>query len=461
MRLTIAIVTILLPFTLGAQQSFSLEEAIGFALQKNASVRLKQLEVSDARSQIKEFRAIGMPKVEGSVEYQHFIDIPVSLAPADAFAFPDDFNRFLGEVSDATSVPLPSGGGGDELQELQFGLKNSLTASLTANALLFDGSFFVGLRAAKLYKELVAREMVQTTTDVKLSVSKAYLAVLIARKNREIVDKNIQNLSESLRETRAIYENGFAEKLDVDRLELSLANLRTEADKLDRMIQVSINLLKFQMGYPMEENIELTDDIDRLIAQTSLDSESLESEIDPSNRPEYDVLQTAENLNELNIKRNKVGYLPSLFAFGSYQQIFQANDISEGRWFPTTVVGATLNVPIFDGLDKESRIERAQIDLEELRIQKSEFVRSVQLEVRNARSAYLNAWETVERTRASQQLAEEIYNTTQVKYREGVGSSVELSQAERELYSAQANYLNALYELLVARVDLDKALGNL
>jgi outer membrane protein len=461
MRLTIAIVTILLPLCLGAQQSFSLEEAVNFALQKNSSIRLKQLEVSDARSQIKEFRAIGMPKVQGSVEYQHFIDIPVSLAPADAFAFPPDLNRFLGDVADVTNVDLPASGGGDELQELQFGLKNSLSASVTANALLFDGSFFVGLRAAKLYKELVAREMVQTSTEVKLSVTKAYLAVLIAQKNKEIIDKNIANLAQSLQETRAIYENGFAEKLDVDRLQLSLSNLETEADKLERLVQISLNLLKFQMGYPMEESLAVTDDIDQLMAENTLDARIMEAEIDPSSRPEYSVLQTAEALNELNIKRNKVGYLPSLYAFGSYQQIFQANDIADGKWFPTTVVGATLNVPIFDGLDKESKIERARIDLEEVQLQKTEFMRSVQLEVQNARSTYLNALETTERTRENRQLAEEIYSTTQIKYREGVGSSVEVSQAERELYTAQANYINALYDLLVAKVDLDKALGNL
>lgn len=451
-----------LPVWAGAQ-SFTMEEAVQYALENAFEVRDKQLEVTRADRDIDEFLSTGLPQVSGSVDYNYYIDIPITLVPP---FFPEQRTTLVQDV-DGEEVPLTypvTDDAGNPVfgdpSEFQFGLRHNLTAGIRMDALLFDGTFFVGLKASKLYKELVQREMTQTKSGLALNVKKAYLAVLAAEKNREILSRNIENLQKTLDETRAIYEEGFAEKLDVDRLDLSLQNLQTEADNVDRSLQTLRNLLKFRMGFPMEEAIELTDDLDDLVERTLMAGNGLDAPFDIARRPEYQVLEQAEKLNEVNIRRFQVGYLPSLYGFASYSRALQANDLSQARWFPTTVVGASLSVPIFDGFNKKAKIQKARIDLERTRLQRNRFARSTRLEVTNARIAYLNALETLQNREKTVKLAQDIYETTRIKYREGVGSSVEVNQAEAELYQSQGNYIQSLYELVLAQVDLEKALGN-
>jgi len=311
----------------------------------------------------------------------------------------------------------------------------------------------------------VSKQLNQSEVTVRENVTKAYLSALIAARNREIVSKNISNLEKTLSDVRATYEEGFAEKLDVDRLELSLSNLQNELESLEGVIELNYNLLKFQMGYPVEQDITLTDDIDVLIGESLVNSQVLlDEELDPMQRAEYQVLEGGEKLNEMDIRRIRSGYYPSLYAFGSYSQSLFRNDLFDSEangWLPAAVVGATLNIPIFDGFMKSAQIDQAQIELEKTQLQKSEFVRTANMQVMNARISYRNALRNVDNLQASLDLAEQIYETTQIKFREGVGSSVEVSQAEADLYAAQGNYITALYDLLVARTDLEVALGTL
>jgi len=427
---------------LTAQDAFSLEEAVEYAVQQNADVRLSQLDVAAAEGRIQETLAQGLPQVDGTIDYQYFIQIPVQLLPAEIV-----------------------GGKPGEFVEVAFGTANNLSASANLNTLVFDATFFIGLKAAKLYRSLVAKQLNQSEVTVRENVTKAYLSALIATRNREIVTKNIDNLDKTLSDVRATYEEGFAEKLDVDRLELSLSNLQNELESLEGVIELNYNLLKFQMGYPVEEAITLTDDIDVLIGETLVTSETLLDEpLQVTQRAEYQVLEGGERLNEMDIQRIKSGYYPNLYAFGSYSQSLYRNNLFDSDangWLPSAVVGATLNIPIFDSFMKKAQIDQAQIELEKTQVQKEQFVRSANMQVTNARISYRNAMRTVDNLQASLELAEEIYETTQIKFREGVGSSVEVSQAEADLYAAQSDYINALYDLLVARTDLEVALGTL
>ena len=454
------LVTMLFPVLLSAQE-FTLDEAVAYAMQNAIEVRDKNLQIARADKDIKEFLSTGLPQINGSANYQYFIDIPVQLVPI----FPEQRTTLVQDI-DGDVVPLTytvTDDMGNPVfgppQEFRFGLRNNLNAQISIEALVFDGTFFTGLQASRLYKELVQREMAQTKSALALNVRKAYLAVLAAEKNQEILESNISNLEKSLAETQAIYKEGFAEKLDVDRLALSLRNLKTEAQTVSRTVTTLRNLLKFRMGYPLEEDISLTDNLDGLAAKTVFEEIALDAPFDLTQRPEYRVLEQAEKLNEVNIRRFQVGYLPTLNAFGSYARVLQANDLADARWFPTTVVGLTLKLPIFDGFGKEARIQKARIDLERTRLQSVNFARSTRLEVINARIGYLNALETIRDREETVQLAQQIYQTTQTKYREGVGSSLEVNQSEADLYLSQGNYIQALYELLIAQVDLEKALG--
>ncbi|MEL6989229.1 MAG: TolC family protein, partial [Bacteroidota bacterium] len=320
------------------------------------------------------------------------------------------------------------------------------------------------LKAQKLYKDLVNREIYLKEYEIRSNVTKAYLAVLIAEKNIEILDNNISNLDKLLKETSAVYESGFAEKLDVDRLALSLENLNTTKENLIRLIGLSRNILKFQMGYPLENEISLTDSFDDVVNESSIENTDMTGELDITKRAEYQILDETEKLQNIQLKVIKAGYYPNVSVFATHQQSLQRNKLFNGNepgLLPATIAGFRVGVPIFDGNEKKAKKQQTMIAIENLKYQKEEFNKAVQLQVMNAKIALENAKITVESRRKTLDLAERIYNTTQIKYREGVGSSLELTQAEQEVYNAQSNLIDAMYDVIVAKTDLDIALGNI
>ena len=443
---------LLSPLWLSAQEpaSLSLEEAIRYAYENNLNLKNAQIKVADAREQIVERRSTGLPQLRSSVSYNYFIDIPTQILPD--FLSPTIYGILFNEglVSDLPTFSqdgLPA----------QFGTKHNLTASLDLSVMAFDASYLLGLKAARMYKEYAVRELDATRQEIKYQVISAYLPALLLEENLQMLDKNIGSVDALLRETQALYREGFVEQLDVDRLELSLANLSIERENLVRQKELALNNLKFALGYPMDQPLEVTDELNLLSAQAA--PEDLSGTINYAVRPEYNLAGKGLELSEINVGLNRSGYIPTLNLFGSYQQSLFANDLSEGSWFPTTVVGAQLNIPIFDGLNKKAKVQRARLDLETARNQMLDLERLINLEVANARTSYLNAQKRLDSQERSLQLAEKIYQTTQIKYREGVGSSIEVTQAEQSLYQTQQLYIQALYDLTLAKVSLDKALG--
>ncbi len=427
--------------------AFTLQEAIQYARLNHNKVKSDLLKVADADESIKEYTAIGLPKINGNVDYQHYIDIPTSILPAGSF-FPGDPDQGI--------PPNP-----EEDLAVQFGVKNTLTASVGADLLIFDGSFFVGLRASKVFKELVMKQTEITQEDLGYEVAKAYLGVVVAKENHEILLENIDVIRENYDESAATYEQGFIEKLDLDRLELTLNNLLRQEERVRSMIDVSKNVLKFSMGYPIEDTLTVSETIEDLILTEYEMAQYSTVQPDFMNRADYASMMVGNELNELNIKRLQYRYLPVLRGFGNYSQVLQGNKFADGRWFPTSIVGLTLNVPIFDGMDKKVKIDRAEIERDQHLINIDNLEDAITLEVQNAKIAFDNAKNTLEAAEYSQTLAQKIYDTSLIKYREGVGSSLELTQSERDLYRSQGEYINALYELLIARVELERSLGNL
>lgn len=430
-----------------AQQTFTLEEAISYAIQNNLTLKQDRMDIKDADEQIRGFRASGLPQLRGNAQWQHFLAIPTQILPAGSFM---EGNPDLG------IPPNPP-----EDLEVQFGTKNNISAGVELNQLLFDGSFFVGLRAMRMYRDLVQKQIAYSETEVRNNVTQAYLAVLIAIINNEILEKNISNLERAYTETEALFSNGFVERLDVDRIELSLQNLQIEAENVSRMLQLSFNILKFQMGYPMHQDIAVADEMDLLLQEALISDAILEETFNPTLRPEYGVLEKSIEMQSVNVDQFRMGYYPTLNGFANYSQSLQGNDLSESRWFPTSVAGISLSVPIFDGFGRSANIQRARVDLDKAKMQKDAFTEMASMEVSNARISYQNARQSVQSRERSMELAERIFDTTQIKYREGVGSSLEVTQAESELYNAQANYINSLFDLLTATNDLKKALGKL
>ncbi len=428
----------------------NLEQALSYARAHHPDLKKVDLEMADARWRIEETRALGIPHLSAGLGYQYFIDIPTQILPD--FITP----AVYGVLFQEGVIPpkdIQTGGG----VPAQFGTRHNLSAKLELQTMIADASYFVGLQASRAYREQVAQRMDVVREQVEKKVRDAFLAVLLLNSNLQMLEKNIDNVESLLTETEALYEEGFLEKLDVDRLRLSLATVQTRRGNLLRTKEQLLNVLKLSMGYPMEEDLEVAGNLQELWQPAA--EEDLQGAVAFAARPLYRQLQGTLHLNALNVRLQRSGYWPALYGFGSYSQSLFANNLSEGEWYPTTVVGLQLKIPIFDGLQKRAKIQRAKLQMEQLRLQMDVLEQAIYMEVQNARINYQNALENWENQQANLALAERIYKLSRIKYREGVGSSVELIQAEQQLYQSQQNAQQALYDLVKAQMELAYALG--
>lgn len=433
---------LLLLFSISASaqdiKSFTLDEAIAYALTNSYEIKNAHIGIADADQLIKENKAIGMPQVSGSLGYSYSFKLPETVVPAGLF----------------TGMPVEG-----EFEKLPaFGAKNRITATIDASFLAFDYSYLTALKAARTAKNMAFSQKEQAEMMVKNQVREAYLPPLILEETKKTLQKNIANLEKLFFETKELYKAGFVEQLDVDRLELSLANLETEVNNLDRQKELVYNVLKLTMNYPADQPIAIADDINRLLVDA--DSGDLEGDINYSTRAEYRVAQQGQILQDLNVSYIKSTYYPNLVTFAQYQQTGQSGKIfQDNLWTDLGVVGLSINVPIYSGGAKKAKLQRAKLDLEKSNNQIRSLERVIWMEVGNARISYNNAVQRVTDQQKNLDLAQRIYDTTQIKYKEGVGSSLEITQAEQALFQSQQNVIQARYELLLAKVDLDKALG--
>lgn len=417
-----------------AAQVFSLNQAVDYAMENSNSVRNARVDILDSEQNVKEQFSRGLPQINGSLDFQHFLQVPVLPLP-EAFTMGDP------------NAP----------ESIAFQLKNSFTAGINARGMLFDGSFFVGLRAARASGDYFNLQLENTRRTVRNQVTQAYFPTLLLKTNVAILDNNISNLEKLKNEVSAQFEAGFVEQLDVDRLVLSLNNLRSQRDQVAQQAENALRALKFTLNYPIEEPLRVEDDLAKL--ETDIDAALLTADIPYLARPEIRLLDKTIELQGLNEELQKAAYLPSVYATLAGQYQYQGDNLSDGFWAPTVVLGINASIPIYDFGGRSARVERAKLATQKVINQRNDVQRSIQLEVLNARSTFTANSDRFKVTKDNLGLAQRIYDTTQIKYREGVGSSVEVVQAEQALYESQANYLNALYETLVAKESLFLALG--
>jgi len=445
-------------FSSQAQKAFNLKEAIDYALEHSSDMELNKLDVQDAEAKIVEVRATGLPQVNAGLDYNYYFYTPA--VPVPDFISPAVYGILEEEFPGEVIAPM----GEPQYQELSFFTKNNLTAKVDASMLLFDGSYLTGLKAAKLYRELAKKRKDLKVEELKAAVTKAYMNILIAEENKATLNSNLTTIVKSLSDATAYYENGFIEQLEVKRLNLSKESMETELEKIDQLVELSKNLLKFQMTYPLGESIELTEDLETLVNTFSAESDLMDKEIDFNQKAQYREIEMGQELNELNIERLKKGYLPNVSARAGIAEALQRNklfDGSETSWIPTLYAGLAINVPITDGKRKKGLIQQAEIEKQKVDIQKAEYQRGIQMQAKTARLQHTNSKKTLFNTKSILAVTQEIYDTTLIKFREGVGSSLEVTQAESALHQAQSDYINALYQLLITKTDLDIALGEL
>ncbi len=422
-------------------QSFSLKQAVDYAITHQVQVKNSQIDLQNASAKISEIKAMGLPQVNGSLALTNNIVLQRVFIPARIF-----------------NPAAPEG----ELIAAKFGVENSGFANVTLSQLVFDGTYLLGLKASSVYKDLAVKSLTQSKQQVAENVTKAYYGILVNEKRLGLLNLNVARLDTLLKETRALNKQGFVEKIDVQRLDVQANNLRTELENVVRLQELSISLLKFQMSYPMDEPIRLSETLDQV--ELSTFNLNLKGEFSYANRIEYSILQTQENLAELDLKSIKAGYLPRLLLNANYGYNAGANafgDLMTKQWFDNSAITVALQIPIFDGYSKKYKAIQSQNNLQKVRQSFDLLKSSIDMQRSQARITLKNALESMKEQKANLDLANEISRVTRVKYQNGVGSNLEVLNAESSIKESQANYFTALYNALIAKVEVEKANGTL
>ena len=419
----------------------TLEESINLAIENNENLKNSYLEEKISKAITKEYLSIGLPQInfDGGVKYNH--EVQKSLI---------DISRFMPGVPEGTE------------QEVQFGQTYDGRMDLFLNQMIFNGSYFVGLSAAKELVNLSEKFTERDIIDINESVQKAYYTVLNTKKRIELVDINILRLSTLLNQTQKLFENGFVEKLDVDRIRVSYNNLKSEKIKADRLYQLSKEVFNFQIGVPVGSEIELVGELTEDLVNNF--NYSLE-DFDYSKRIEYSILQTDKNLKFYDLKNNRSQYLPQVYANYNYGYNTSSSDYNlffdSNRWKSFGTLGFKIIVPIFDGFLKRSKINQSKYKIEQVENQMLFLERSINLQVNQSILSYENTKETILVSKQNLDLAEDVYIATEIKFKEGVGSNLELIDSNNSLKIAQNQYYNSLYESIIASIEIKKTLGTL
>lgn len=435
---------------------YSLNQCIAYAMRHQKNIQNATFDKYIAEKQVKELIGVGLPQVTGSAQYQQYFQLPQSIIDIGRFQL-DPSNQLTEEQINALPDDI-------RYQTAQFGLKYNMTLTGQVTQLLFDGSFLVGVKAAKEFANLQEINIRRTEVETAVAVTKAYYSALLNEERAELLDANLAQLEKLLETTEGLYEEGFAEKVDVDRLTITRNNLVIQKRKTERLVELGFDLLKFQMGMPISQDLELVDRITESYELPPLESLVMEGSF-AENRFEYEQMRQGIQLNELDAKRNRMGVFGSLALFGNYNlQTFRPRFFSIGTektWFPNSFFGLSYNVTFFDGLQKKSRIQKANLEISKLRNQMHMFEQGMELELRSAAATVSNAWMDVESARKNEELAKEVFRIATTKYSEGVGSNLEVIDAQNSLTQSQINYLAALYDYVLATVELKRIKGEI
>lgn len=431
-RLLKVFVTTFLPLSVFGQQALSIDEAWRYALENNVNVRKARIDETIAQQKVKETTGIGFPQVAAQAKYQDYLKIPVMYVD-----FQDN----------------------GQLQEFKMAQKHNINSGVTVSQLLFNGSYLVGLQSAKTYKETAQLLSEKTELSVMEGILMTYAGVLATDENIKTLEDNKRVLDKNLSDTRKTYEIGLIELQNVEQLEYSQKNMATALENLKRTRVKLANALKYLIGYPLDQQLTLTSTFDEVIAKNNTLYSSEQVNLD--NHIDVRLQQNAVKSNELLLKLERSKYLPTLAAFYSANWNAVGNTFDDLRWTDPMLWGLQLDVPIFTGFQQKWKTEQAklnllksQLDLEDTKNSLRNTSTAAAIDFENAVASFNNAQDLIA-------LSTSIYNKQQIKFKEGIGTSFELSQAETQLFDAQRQYYEAALNLIQTRTALDQSTGTL
>ena len=423
----------------GEPVRLSLDDAVSQALEHNADMKAARVDLQIAERQIWETTAAGLPQLSASVGYNYFLDIPTSLVPAEFF-----------------------GGEPGDFQEIQFGTQHNITATASVEQLIFDGQYIVGLRAARIYRDLASQTLQRSGIEISNAVRETYFLALLARENLRIVKQNLQNMEQTLYETQKMLEEGFTDPINADQLQLSVSNMKHHIAHLERQKKLTENLLKYQLGIDMSLSIDLTDSLEGLFDEALIDMATIPA-LEKDDHIDYRMARSQEAMSMMVLRREQSAYLPSLSASFVRQEMAMRDAFnffdSDRSWFPATYFALNLNIPIFSSGMRSSQVQQARLELEKAQIAREQLSEALILQMEEAKADLETAYEQYLNEKGSLEIAQRIFDRTGIMYREGMASSLELTQANDQLLATRANYLNAKFEVLNARNNIYKAIG--
>lgn len=418
--------------------SFTLEQAIEHAVKNNYSMINANRDVEAAKKKKWETTTMGLPQINGSVNYQNTFEFTKQGAAANAF----------NPAANPNDIVL-----------LAFGTKHVAIGNLTLSQLIFDGSYLVGLQSAKTYLQISENAKIKTAQEIKEIVINSYGNVLLADESVKILENNKKILEKTLADTKEIFKNGLIEEENVEQLQITLASLTSSLENVKRQKRIAVDLLKLLLGIDLMEELVLIDQLNTL-TQNNIDLVLLKKEFEAKNTIDYQIGKNIEKSKELLLKLEKSKALPSLaaqFNFG-YNSFANQFDLANGsqKWNNFSNVGVGLNVPVFSSLGRSSRTQQAKIALEQAKTSVTETEQKLKLQFAKAKSDYEFSIEQLATSKNNLNLAERIESKNQIKFKEGLAGSFDLSEAQRQLYSAQQSYLQAMLDVINKRATLEK-----
>ena len=463
---TIALATIVINIgiKIQAQQTsikheFSIQQCIDYANKNNMQVKNALLSFQNQQQVNREYTASALPTVSGSLGYTYYINTPKYVM--QDFISPAVYGVLIANNvkngSTGQTITAPSSYSSFDFSFYQ---KNNASANIQLQQILFDGQVFVGLQARETSLLLQKKNIDVTQETIKTNIYKVYYQLVISQTQTQILDANINLIKKLQHDDSIMYKNGFIEKLDLDKVAVQLVNLQTQKEKVVNSIQIGYLGLKTLLGMPVNDELILTDKV----SEDDIRSGLIDTGYNYDSRKEFQYLNVARKLNEYNIKRYKLSYYPSVALAGSYGKMAMSNEFdifSKGSWLTTSYVGLNISVPIFDGFYKDSKIKEAKIALQQTDNQIDNLKLSIDNEVAQAKVNYATAIATLNNQKQNMQLAQSVYDQTKKKYEAGTGSNLEINNAQTDLITAQTNYISAMYDAAIAKVDYNKAVGKL
>lgn len=441
------------------KHEFSVQQAVDYALKNNVNVKNALEDVLYQEQVNREVTSNAYPKINASLGTTYNPNVATQVIPN--FISPSTYQVLVDEgIRDGNGNPIQMPGDFGFIAA-QFGTKYSAVGAISLSQILFDGQVFVGLMARNATMRFARKKVEVTEEMIKANIHKVYYQLVVSKTQVELLDANIERLEKLLKDTRIIYENGFAEKLDVDKLSVQLTNLQTEKQKILNSISNGYYGLKVLMGMPVRDELVLTDKLtDEQIKEGILENSIYKYE----DRKEFQYAQIGKELNEYNIRRYKLSQIPTVLLNGQYAKNAQRNKwnfFGKGDWFSISSVSLNINIPIFNGFYTKSKIQQTKIQLRQTENQIEALKLTIDNEVETSKNNFRSAIATMDFQKKNMELAEKVYQQTKKKYEVGTGSQTEINAAQVELKTAQTSYITALYDAIIAKIDYMKATGKL